>query len=200
MLSTTGGLRATNVCRSCLDASASTPGSMDIPVTFRSVSVWLHVTRVSQASRFAFLCLTDFYMLDLRSSASTSTSNEPVRTICVRVWWVARTTLVSRHFVFFDFDAYADYLHCPASSASLTRVESTLPPLVVSSMSPSRPSSPSLPSPVLSPLALAVTHSSALNASSPLLTCSKTKLQLAVSIGAFIGKYTSMSPSLTLLH
>lgn len=135
------------VCRSWFDAPASTPG------------------------------LTDFYTLDLASSASTLTPNESIRTICAFGEWLGQ-----HH------------------SASLTRVESTLLPLVVSSMSPSCPSSPSSPSPALSPSMLAATHSSAPNASSLLSTRSRTKLQLAVLIGTFIGTYTSTSPVLTLLH
>ena len=87
-----------------------------------------------------------------------------------------------------------------SSSASLTRVESMPPLLVVPSMSPSRVSSPSSPSLALLPSTLARTHSPAPNALFPLLTCPKMKPWLVVLIGAFNGTYTSMSPALMPLH
>ncbi|KIM59074.1 hypothetical protein SCLCIDRAFT_27519 [Scleroderma citrinum Foug A] len=69
----------------------STPTrSMDLSATIQSVSVWLHVMHVSQVGRFTFLGQTDFYMLDLGSSASMSTSNKSVWTICVFGVWLGR--------------------------------------------------------------------------------------------------------------
>ena len=98
-------------------------------------------------------------------------------------WWVALTTLVSHHPVFFGYSTYAD---SAASSAASTRVESTLPPLVMPSPSPLSRFHLLLPSPALS-----------------LLTCPNTNAQLVVpntSIGAFLSTYTLTLLTLTLLH
>jgi len=78
---------ATDISRFDLDATASTPRSMELPGTLQSISVWFRIAHPSVVSDFAFLHLTDVYTLDLEPSASTPLFNESIRTLYACDGW-----------------------------------------------------------------------------------------------------------------
>ena len=76
--------------RSDFDSAVVTPGSVDLPATFRVVFGWLHYAGAFQVSCFDFLRLADIYSFNLESSASTSTFNGSIWTFCGLHGWPRR--------------------------------------------------------------------------------------------------------------
>ena len=117
------------------DAATSTPGSVDLPATFRVVSGWLRGMGTSQVSRFAFLRYFGTDTLDLElyrcnldptvSPSPSNESNDSVRSFRRVFGWLrcVSTSMVS----LFDFERLANvYRFRFDSSASMAASDESI--------------------------------------------------------------------------